>query len=56
MRVSRGDVRRAWSLGLNWVVFLVAWFIFSAIIGKACGIDTVLKKLRNSLGISGFVP
>ena len=54
MRVSRGDVRRAWSLGLNWVVFLVAWFIFSAIIGN--GIDTVLKKLRNSLGISGFVP
>lgn len=34
MRVSRGDVRRAWSLGLNWVVFLVAWFIFSAIIGS----------------------
>jgi|688.fasta_scaffold386393_1 hypothetical protein len=34
MRISRGELCRAWRLGLNWIVFLSAWFLFSAIIGR----------------------
>lgn len=50
MRVSRSDLRRAWSLGLNWVVFLVAWFLFSAIIGSIE--NTIMnREARNRMEI-----